>query len=140
MPYPSTVSIKLKYSKTDQFRKGVKLVMEKTNNYLWQVTALISYLFHHSNTPSPLFQWDNTRLKIVVHVHCALLAANIPSHICRQDTVFFIRAATIAASTGIGDSTIQTFGHWKSLAYLLHIRLNHSHLANLSTTVAQYPT
>ena len=56
---PSTISITLKYSKTDQFRKGVKLVMGKTNDDLCPVTALLSYLSHCGNAPGPLFHWDN---------------------------------------------------------------------------------
>ena len=36
---PITISIMLKYSKTDQFRKGVKLVMGRTNDDICPVTA-----------------------------------------------------------------------------------------------------
>ena len=55
---PSIISIQLKCSKTDQFMKGVELVIGKTNNGLCPVTALLLYLTHRGNAPGPLFQWD----------------------------------------------------------------------------------
>ena len=89
----------------------------KTNNGLCPITALLSYLTHHGNTPGPLFQWDNhtplSKSKFVEHVHRALLMANIPAHLYTGHS-FRIDAATIAVSAGIQDSTIQTLGRWKS--------------------------
>ena len=123
---PNTISIKLKHSKTDQFRKGVNLVMGRTNDNLCPVTALLSYLVHQGDHPGPLFQWDNhtplSKSKFVDHVRHALLAANVPAHLYTGHS-FRIGVATIAASAGIEDSTIQTLGRWKSSAYLLYIRL-----------------
>jgi len=52
---------------------------------------------------------------------------------------FRIGAATMAASAGIEDSTIQTLGHWQSSSYLLHVKLNPHHMASLSSTLAQCP-
>ena len=139
---PNTISIKLKHSKTDQFRKGVNLVIGRTNDDLCPVTALLSYLVHRGDAPGPLFQWDNhtplSKSKFVDHVRHALLAANVPAHLYTGHS-FRIGAATTAASAGTEDSTIQTLGRWKSSAYLLYIRLGPSHLANLSSTMAQCP-
>ena len=138
---PSIISIKLKYSKTDQFRKGMILYMERTNDNLCPVTALLSYLIHRGDAPGLLFQWDNhtplSKSKFVNHVCHALLAANVPAHLYTGHS-FHIRAAT-AAPAGIENSKIQTLGHWKCSAYLPYIRLYPSHLANLSTTMAQCP-
>ena len=136
---PSVISIQLKRSKTDQFMKGVKLVIGKTNNSLCPVTALLSYLTRRGNAPGPLFQWENhtplSKSKFVEHVRQALLMANIPAHLYTGHS-FRIGAATTAASAGIQDSTIQTLGRWKSSAYLLYIRLSPSRLVDLSTTMA----
>ena len=111
--------------------------MRRTNDDLCPVTALLSYLFHHGDAPGPLFQWDDhtplSKSKFVDHVCRALLAPNIPVHLYTGHS-FHIGAARTAASAGIKDSTVQTLGHWKSAAYLLNIRLNPSHLTNLSTT------
>ena len=81
---PNTISIKLKHSKMDQFKKEVKLVMGRTNDDLCPVTALLPYLIHPGDAPGPLFQWDNHTLsksKFVNHIHPALLAANVPAHL-----------------------------------------------------------
>ena len=122
--------------------KGVKLVLGRTNDNLCPVTALLTYLSHRGNSPGPLFHWDNqkslSKSKFVDHVRQALLAANIPAHLYTGHS-FRIGAATIAASAGIEDSTIQTLGRWQSSAYLLYIRLNPSHLATLTSTMANCP-
>ena len=82
---PNTISIKLKRSKMDQFKKGVKLVMGRTNDDLCLVTALLPYLIYCGDAPGPLFQWDNhtplSKSKFVNHIHPALLAANVPAHL-----------------------------------------------------------
>ena len=126
----------------DQFRKGVKLVIGRTNDDLCPVTALLSYLIHHGDASGTLFQLDNhtplSKPKFVDHVHHALLADNVPAHLYTGHS-FHIGAATTAASAGTEDSTIQTLGCWKNSAYLLYIRLNPSYLANLSSTMAQCP-
>lgn len=139
---PQVISITLKRSKTDQLMKGVKLVLGRTRNVLCPVSALLIYLAHRGNSPGPLFRWDNhqplTKTKFVDHVREALVAANIPAHLYTGHS-FRIGAATTAASVGIEDSTIQTLGRWRSSAYLLYIRLNPSHLATLSSTMAKCP-
>ena len=137
---PQVISIKLKRSKTDQFMKGVKLVLGRTHNVLCPVTALLAYLAHRGDSPGPLFCWANreplTKTKFVDHVRKGLIIANIPAHLYTGHS-FRIGAATTAASVGIEDSTIQTLGRWKSSAYLLYIKLNPSHLATLSSTMAK---
>ena len=59
-PQVISINMKLKHYKTDQFMKGVKLVIGRANNYLYPVTALLSYP-SHGNSPGPLFQWDDQR-------------------------------------------------------------------------------
>ena len=139
---PQVISIKLKHSKSDQFMKGVKLILGRTNNVLCPVTALLTYLSYRGNSPGSLFCWDDqkplSKSKFVNHVRQALLAANIPAHLYSGHS-FRIGAATTAASAGIEDSTIQTLGRWQSSAYLLYIRLDPSHLATLTSTMAKCP-
>ena len=121
---PQVISINLKRSKSDQFMKGVKLVLGRTNDNLCPVTALLTYLSHHGNSLGPLFRWDNqkplSKSKFVDHVRQALLAANISAHLYTGHS-FRIGAARTTASAGIEDSTIQNLGRWQSSAYLLYI-------------------
>ena len=101
---PNTISIKFKHSKTDQFRKGVKVVMGRTNDDLYPITALLPYLIHRGDAPGPLFQLDNhtplSKSKFVNHVHPALLAANVPAHFYTGHS-FHIKAATTAVAVNL---------------------------------------
>ena len=137
---PQAISIKIKTSKTDQCRRGYTVVLGCTNNCLFPVSALLSYLALRENSPGPLFHWQNktplSKPKFVDHVRQALLSANLPAHLYAGHS-FRIGTATTAAVAGIEDSTIQTLGRWKSSSYLLYIRLNPSHMASLSLTLAQ---
>ena len=134
------ISIKVKTSKTDQCRRGYKVVLGRTNNCLCPVSALLSYLTLCGNSPGPLFHWQNntplSKPKFVDHVRQALLSANFLAHLYAGHS-FQIEAATTAAAAGIKDSTIQTLGRWKSSSYLLYIRLNPSHMVSPSSTPAQ---
>ena len=73
------------------------------------------------------------------NVRLELLRANLPADIYAGHS-FQIGAATTAASAGIKDSTIQTLGRWQSSSYLLYIRLDHRHMASLSSTLAKCPS
>jgi len=79
-----------------------------------------------------------SKSKFVDHIHQALVAANIPAGLFTGHS-FHIKAVTTAALAGIKDSTIQTLGCWKSSACLSYIRLNPSHLAKISSTMALCP-
>ena len=56
---PQVISIQLKTSKTDQCRRGYKVVLGRTNNCLCPVSALLSYLSLRGSSPGPLFHWQN---------------------------------------------------------------------------------
>ena len=137
---PNVILLNIKQSKTDQLRKGVKVVIGRTNDDLCPVSALLSYLSHRGNFPGPLFCWQNkiplSKSKFVSHVRLGLLRANLPADKYAGHS-FRIGAATTAASAGIEDSTIQTLGRWQSSSYLLYIRLDHRHMASLSSTLAK---
>ena len=137
---PNVISLNIKQSKTDQLRKGVKVVIGRTNDDLCPVSALLSYLSHRGNFPGPLFCWQNkiplSKSKFVSHVRLGLLRANLPADKYAGHS-FWIGAATTAASAGIEDSTIQTLGRWQSSSYLLYIRLDPRHMASLSSTLVK---
>ena len=56
---PNVISLNIKQSKTNQFRKGVKVVIGWTNDDIYPVFALLSYLSCRGNFPGPLFCWHN---------------------------------------------------------------------------------
>ena len=137
---PSVLAIKLKKSKTDPFRKGVKIALGRTHNELCPVSALLSYLQRRGKKPGPLFLWNDgralTRESFVKAVRGALQKANLPADQFAGHS-FRIGAATTAATMGLEDSLIQTLGRWKSTAYLLYIRLDPSKLAAISGILAR---
>ena len=75
----------IKASKTDQIQKGFKVFIGSTGNDLCPVAAFMSYLVMIGDRPGPLFQWDDQRplskIKVVEHIHLALLSANLPAHL-----------------------------------------------------------
>ena len=134
------ISLRLKQTKTDQARKGVKVVMGKTGDDVCPIMALLHYLSLRGATPGPLFQWQNgtplTRVRFVAEVRLAFEKARLPA----KDFVghsFHIRAATTAAAVELEDSTIQTLGRWKSAAYLLYVKLDPRCLATVSQSLAR---
>ena len=137
---PSTISIQIKRSKTDQSRKGFKVYIGSTGDDLCPVAALMSYLALRGDKPGPLFHWKDqiplSKTKFVEHVRSALMLANLPAHLYAGHS-FRIGAATTAATAGVEDSTIQTLGRWQSSSYLLYIRMDPRHMASLSSNLAR---
>ena len=132
---PSTLSIRLKASKTDPFRKGITLYIGKVPSNICPVAAMLAYLLVRGQQVGPLFQFKDgrplTRHKFVVAVRDALKRAGIRADKYAGHS-FRIGAATTAAARGIEDSIIKTLGRWKSLAYLEYIRIPRQQLANYS--------
>lgn len=136
---PSMISIHLKHSKTDQARKGVKIILGSTNDDLCPVSAMLAYLKVRGSHPGPLFQWKSgiplSKSKFVEEVRIALEAARLPAKSFAGHS-FRIGAATTAASAGLPDSSIQTLGRWKSSAYLLYVRMEPQKLAKVSVSMS----
>lgn len=138
--FPKVISLLLKCSKTDQERRGTRVIMGRTGDDLCPVSALLNYLQARGSNPGPLFHWqDGTPLcksKFVENVRAALSKAGLPASEYAGHS-FRIGAATTAATAGVEDSTIQTLGRWQSSSYLLYIRLEPSRLAAMSSTLAK---
>ena len=52
---PSVISLNIKHSKTDQGRRGVRVVIGKTGDDICPVSALLSYLANRGTKPGALF-------------------------------------------------------------------------------------
>ena len=107
------IFLNIKQSKTDQFRKGVKVVIGQTNNDLCPVSTLLSYLSHwatsqahcFAGTTGPLF--PKLQCKFVNYTRLTPLRANLPVDKYASHS-FQIGTAITATSVGIEDPTIQT--------------------------------
>jgi len=135
---PSLLKVRLKQSKTDQFRQGVDVFVGKTECPLCPVSAVMAYMLSRGDQPGPFFKFaDNrplTKPCFTTKIREALQAIGLPY----QDFAghsFRIGAATAAARAGIEDSTIRMLGRWSSSAFLSYIRTPRDHLARFSATL-----
>ena len=132
---PRMVKLNLKTSKTDPFRKGVEIVLGRTDNALCPVTALLAYLAIRGRGPGFLFLFADgrplTKQRFISKVREALASVGVdPSQYAGHS--FRIGAATTANARGLNDSTIQMLGRWQSSAYKLYIRTPREELASFS--------
>ena len=127
------LGITIKASKTDPFRRGIKLFLGKVASDLCPVSAMLAYMVIKKSRDGPLFAFHDGRTLIrqrfVVAICSALKLAGMVQENYTSHS-FRIGAATIAAAMVIEDSTIQTLGRWKSLAYLDYIWIPRQQLAN----------
>ena len=139
---PGPVSVHIKASKTDPFRKGVNIFLGRTSNPLCPVAALLGYVAIRGKSAGPLFYMFVclyaylTRDLFVGEVRKALAVAGVDQSKYSGHS-FQIGAGTTAAAAGIADSTVKTLGCWESAAYQLYVRLSREELASISTTLAE---
>ena len=58
---PHMIHILIKQSKTDPFRKGVKLSLGRTDHVVCPVSAILAYLAVREAQPRPLFLTDHNK-------------------------------------------------------------------------------
>lgn len=140
---PTSVSIHLKRSKTDQEGAGITLYVSRTGQEICPVSAILSYLVsRRARTQSangPLFIHENgsplSKVALVRWLRTTLSSAGMdPTRFSGHS--FRIGAASTAAARGIEDSTIQSLGRWKSDSFKRYIRIPRDHLASISATIA----
>ena len=138
--HPLAISVYIKASKTDPFRKGVQIFLGRTNDHLCPVAAMLAYVAIHGRQPGPLFRLASgaylTRDRFVREVRKALTAAGLDQSKYAGHS-FRIGAATTAAAVGIEDSTIKTLGRWESAAYQLYVRLPREVLTSVSSKLVK---
>ena len=131
---PTMISI-LRRTKTDQARKGVKIILGKTGRELCPGNTLLEFLEVSGMESGPLFRLSGgqplTRPRFVEEVRRALQKANLPGKDIAGHSLH-IGAAITASATGVEDSTIQALGRWKSSAFLKYISASPKHLAGVS--------
>ncbi len=134
---PGLLSVHLKASKTDPFRKGVTLFIGKCRPSCAQYPPCwrICWLLVRGKQSGSLFRFQDgkplTRQRFVQAVRGALIKAGVQADRYASHS-FRIGAATTAAARGLGDSIIKTLGRWKSPAYLEYVKIPRQQLANYS--------
>ena len=105
---PTLLKLRLKASKTDQFRKGMDVVVGRTNNKLCPVAAVLAYLAVRGNGLGFLFKFQDGKLLTKPHfvaaVRDALGAAGLDPKAFAGHS-FRIGAAATANTCGLNDST-----------------------------------
>ena len=132
---PQLISIRIKQSKTDPFRKGVSLILSKTNELVCPVTALLPYLAVRGSNEGPLFMMANqqylTPSLFRASLFNTLKSVGINTHEYNTHS-FRIGAATSAKAAGISDLHIKMLGRWQSEAYQTYIKTPPEDLAKFS--------
>ena len=138
---PSIVQVAIKASKTDPFRKGVKVYLGRTDNNLCPVATVVAYLaIRHKLGAGPFFKFQSgtalTWALLVNRVRKALKESGIDADKFSGHS-FRIGAASTAAARGVEDSLIKTLGRWESSAYLLYVQVPRERLVDLSVVLAK---
>eukprot|EP00731_Ephydatia_muelleri_P033273 Em0027g21a len=133
---PSYLEVAIKASKTDPFRKGVKVYLGASGAELCPVAAILSYMVIRGSLPGPFFMFEDkrplTRDRFVGEMRKALEQAGVTAKQYSGHS-FRIGAATTAASCGLQDSLIKTLGRWESAAYAVYIRTPITDLCSVSS-------
>ena len=137
---PTRLSVRLKASKTDQFREGTVIHLGRTGQALCPVAAMLAYLVRRKEGEGPLFRFEDgrllTRAWLVREVKEALEEGGVGST-GNSGHSFRIGAATTAAERGVVDSTIKELGQWKSNVFQRYVRRDRKKLAELSEKLAK---
>ena len=123
---PSSPRVCLKSSKTDPFRQGYFIYLERGQAPLCPISAILVYL-HIRGPSSGLLFIDThgrpvTRSRLSFFIQSMLQGSGIPGQFSGHS--FHIRATTTAAQCDINipDHLIKTMGRWTSDAYQLYVR------------------
>ncbi len=104
--HPTTLSLLIKCSKTDQFHQGTNIYLSKTDTDLCPVEAITGYLALRQQPDGPLFTSQQgtplTSEVFITRVQAALGRAGVNPDFYKSHS-FRIGAATTAAAQGIND-------------------------------------
>jgi len=132
----SCLTLRLKSSKTDPFRRGVSIRLFKTGNNICPVTAIEYYLTTlppiQKLVNMPLFLNQNlqplTRTQFLVYMRQVLVRTGLDVTQFSGHS-FRIGAATTCSAQGVEDHLIKTLGRWTSDCYTRYIRTPNSAIA-----------
>jgi hypothetical protein len=137
--------LRLKASKTDIMRKGIILLLHKTNNSLCPVSAIAAYTAIrdplHGSPDAPFFMLPSlqplTRGQFTYYLDSVLSILHLPISVLRPHS-FRIGAATTAAAAGVPDHLLKTLGRWSSDCYQRYIHTPTSLISQAQVSMAQH--
>ena len=139
---PSILTITLRQSKTDPFRRGHSISISATNSSTCPVKAFHKYMNFVSPQcrHGPVFNIGRfrplTRSQVTSVVRQLLLEAGV-DYTDYASHSFRIGAATTAAAAGIPSDLIRTLGRWRSNAYQRYIQYPTAQLAAVPSLLSQ---
>ena len=114
---PTIIWLTIKRSKTDPFRKGVRLCLGRKDSMICPVKAMLTHLAIRGKSPGSLFISKNitplTRAQFKTLISKTLRTAGLNDSEYNTHS-FRIGAATTTKAVGIVDAHIQLLGRWKS--------------------------
>ena len=131
---PSFVTVRIKQSKTDPFRKGVTVVIGRAARPLCPLAAILSYMARRKPGKGSLFWFEDgrplTRDHFVMKVREALQQIQ---KLCRtQLQNWSCNYCGEERDTGLTN----TLGRWESVAYQLFVRTPREQLITVAATLA----
>lgn len=138
------VSLKLKISKTDPFRKGISIQLFSSGDTTCPVNAIKAYLSirdkKHEGNNKPLFVMLDgspiTREYFITELKCLLTSIGIDAQQYSGHS-FRMGGATSAATARIEDHLIKTLGRWSSDCYTRYIHTPASVIKNAQMSLIQ---
>lgn len=113
---PHLIAVFIKRSKTDPFRKGVRLYLGSTNHPVCPVAGILPYLALRGDRPGPLFLTKDgkglTRQALSASLDGILEKLQLQPRSYNTHS-FRIGAATSAAQANIPDHCIKMLGRWQ---------------------------
>ena len=136
---PVLLHVRIKASKTDPFRTGCSIRVARTDNIFCPVTAMFSYLRVRLPRQGPLFILENGSFLTRADVR-AVLALVFPSSSSGNINThsFRIGGASMLASLGVPDATIQLLGRWSSNAFRRYIHVSDQFLASAHIAASRH--
>ena len=137
---PTMVAIRIKQSKTDQFKEGTTIYLGKTSTTICPVAALLQYLAIRPSGEGPLFVMEDskviTKSLFITKIRQVLAKAGMDASTYKGHS-FRIGAATTAAACGLNEGLIKTLGRWSSNAYQTYIKIPPQDMAGVASILSR---
>lgn len=137
---PTMVAVRIKQSKTDQFKEGTTIYLGRTGNDICPVEAVLRYLAIRPTGQGPLFVTQDsrpvTKRNFVIKIRDVLAKAGIDAAGYKGHS-FRIGAATTAAACGLNEGLIKALGRWSSCAYQVYIKIPPQELASIAPVLSR---